>query len=137
MWLEPPVLALPGLFLRLSITNQYNCLAGDLFGVYSFNEPLEVGSRVVFRNAGAYFIVKANMFNGINLPNIYSLTAEGELVLVKRFTYEDFASRCGDDTRAAYDQNHPFRYFEMPVIIQLRVFYRTPLVSFRYACSLD
>ena len=78
-----------------------SCLAGDLFGVYSFNEPLEVGSRVVFRNAGAYSIVKANMFNGINLPNIYSLTAAGELVLVKRFTYEEFASRCGVDTRAS------------------------------------
>lgn len=77
-----------------------SCLAGDLFGVYSFNEPLQVGSRVVFRNAGAYSIVKANMFNGINLPNIYSLTQGGELVLVKRFTYEDFASRCGVDAHA-------------------------------------
>lgn len=77
-----------------------SCLAGDLFGVYSFNEPLQIGSRVVFHNAGAYSIVKAHMFNGINLPNIYSLTEAGELVLVKRFTYEDFASRCGVDTRA-------------------------------------
>jgi carboxynorspermidine decarboxylase len=77
-----------------------SCLAGDLFGVYSFNAPLEVGSRVVFRNAGAYSIVKAHMFNGINLPNIYSLTEAGELVLVKRFTYEDFASRCGVDAHA-------------------------------------
>ena len=77
-----------------------SCLAGDLFGVYSFDEPLEVGSRVVFRNAGAYSIVKAHMFNGINLPNIYLLTEKDELVLVKRFTYEDFASRCGVDTRA-------------------------------------
>jgi len=77
-----------------------SCLAGDLFGVYSFNEPLQVGSRVVFRNAGAYSIVKANMFNGINLPNVYLLTEGGDLVLVKRFTYEDFASRCGVDSRA-------------------------------------
>ena len=77
-----------------------SCLAGDLFGVYSFNEPLEIGSRVVFRNAGAYSIVKAHMFNGINLPNIYTITEAGELVLVKRFTYKDFTSRCGVDTRA-------------------------------------
>jgi carboxynorspermidine decarboxylase len=78
-----------------------SCLAGDLFGVYSFNEPLEVGSRVVFANAGAYSIVKAHMFNGINLPHIYALTEEGELILRKRFTYEEFASRLGVDTRAA------------------------------------
>jgi carboxynorspermidine decarboxylase len=77
-----------------------SCLAGDLFGVYSFDEPLDIGSRVVFRNAGAYSIVKANMFNGINLPNIYLLKEKGELVLVKQFTYEDFASRCGVDARA-------------------------------------
>lgn len=75
-----------------------SCLAGDLFGVYSFHEPLDVGSRVIFPNAGAYSIVKAHMFNGINLPSIYALTAAGELVLMKRFTYEDFASHNGVDT---------------------------------------
>jgi carboxynorspermidine decarboxylase len=78
-----------------------SCLAGDIFGTYSFDEPLKVGSRVVFENAGAYSIVKANMFNGINLPTIYTLTESGELVLTKQFTYEDFASRCGVDTNAA------------------------------------
>ena len=75
-----------------------SCLAGDLFGVYSFHEPLNVGSRVVFPDAGAYSIVKAHMFNGINLPSIYALTAAGELVLIKRFTYGDFASHNGVDT---------------------------------------
>jgi carboxynorspermidine decarboxylase len=78
-----------------------SCLAGDLFGTYSFDAPLEVGSRVVFSNAGAYSIVKAHMFNGINLPNVYVLTEDGELVLKKRFTYDDFASRCGAESSAA------------------------------------
>ena len=77
-----------------------SCLAGDIFGTYSFNEPLEIGSRIVFENAGAYSIVKAHMFNGINLPTIYTLTESGELVLTKQFTYADFASRCGVETRA-------------------------------------
>jgi carboxynorspermidine decarboxylase len=77
-----------------------SCLAGDLFGVYSFDEPLEVGSRIVFANAGAYSIVKAHMFNGINLPNVYVLTEDGDLVLRKRFVYEDFATRCGVESRA-------------------------------------
>lgn len=77
------------------------CLAGDLFGEYTFAEPLEVGSRVVFANVGAYTLVKAHMFNGTNLPTIYSLTQEGSLVMKKRFTYEDFASRCGVQTSAA------------------------------------
>jgi carboxynorspermidine decarboxylase len=72
-----------------------SCLAGDLFGDYGFAAPLRLGSRVVFNNVGAYSIVKAHMFNGINLPTIYSVTREGELVLRRRFTYQDFLSRCG------------------------------------------
>ena len=71
------------------------CLAGDAFGEYHFAEPLEVGSRVVFTDAGAYALVKAHTFNGLNLPSIYALTSEGELVLKKQFSFEEFAHRCG------------------------------------------
>jgi len=72
------------------------CLAGDVFGLYAFDEPLEVGSRLVFTEAGAYTTVKSHMFNGINLPTVYAWTASGELVLKKRFAYNDFLSRCGE-----------------------------------------
>ena len=72
-----------------------SCLAGDLMGVYGFHRRLRIGSRVVFSNVGAYAIVKAHMFNGINLPSIYSVTTAGELILRRRFTYEDFVSRFG------------------------------------------
>jgi carboxynorspermidine decarboxylase len=81
-------------------TNEYllagcTCLAGDLFGLYSFTEPLKIGSRVVFTGAGAYTTVKSHMFNGVNLPAIYALTGLGELVLKVRTGYEDFLTRCG------------------------------------------
>ena len=72
-----------------------SCLAGDLMGTYGFDRRLRIGSRVVFSNVGAYAIVKAHMFNGINLPSIYSVTKAGELSLRRRFTYEDFFSRFG------------------------------------------
>jgi carboxynorspermidine decarboxylase len=72
-----------------------SCLAGDLMGEYAFALPLRIGSRVVFLNLGAYAMVKAHMFNGINLPAIYSVTTAGELVLRRRFTYDDFVSRLG------------------------------------------
>jgi len=72
-----------------------SCLAGDQMGVYGFDRRLRVGSRVVFSNVGAYSLVKAHMFNGINLPSIYSITRAGELILRRRFTYEDFVSRFG------------------------------------------
>jgi len=74
------------------------CLAGDIFGEYNFKEPLEVGARVVFTDAGAYTLVKANMFNGIALPTIYALTEKGVLIKKRQFTYGDFASRCGVET---------------------------------------
>ena len=57
-----------------------SCLAGDVFGEYRFDEPLSVGSRVVFTDAGAYTIVKANTFNGIPLPTVYELRDDGAFV---------------------------------------------------------
>jgi len=71
------------------------CLAGDLFGEYTFNEPLQIGSRVIFNNAGAYTMVKTHPFNGVNLPTIYALTESGELKLEKAFTYNDYLKHCG------------------------------------------
>ena len=70
------------------------CLAGDVFGVYSFDAPLAIGSRVVFTGVGAYTLVKSHMFNGINLPAIYALTEE-ELKFKKDYSYDDFKNRCG------------------------------------------
>ena len=72
------------------------CLAGDLFGLYRFDEPLEPGSRVVFNNAGAYTLTKAHTFNGINLPTVYALSESGGLVLEKRFRYAEYAARWGE-----------------------------------------
>ncbi len=57
-----------------------SCLAGDIFGDYRFDDPLEFGSRIIFSNAGAYTIVKANTFNGIPLPTIYELRDDGSFV---------------------------------------------------------
>ncbi len=71
------------------------CLAGDLFGDYKFEDPLEIGSRIVFEGMGAYTLVKAHMFNGVNLPTIYALTTEEKLELKKQFNYEDYKSRWG------------------------------------------
>ncbi len=72
-----------------------SCLAGDLFGKYRFRNRLEVGQRVTFGSLGAYAMPKWSTFNGINLPNVYLLTEGGELLLKQRFTFDDFASRCG------------------------------------------
>lgn len=79
-----------------------SCLAGDIFGEYSFEYPLEVGSRVMFQNMGAYTFVKANTFNGINLPDIYIRSTEGEMQLIKKFTFEDYSHKNGVEKNVYY-----------------------------------
>ncbi len=67
------------------------CLAGDLFGTYRFAEPLAIGSRVLFPAMGAYSLVKAHMFNGQPLPNIYLERGDGTVVLRRASSFKDFA----------------------------------------------
>lgn len=47
-----------------------SCLAGDVFGEYHFNTPVKTGSCVVFKNVGAYSLVKAHTFNGLKIPEV-------------------------------------------------------------------
>jgi carboxynorspermidine decarboxylase len=70
-----------------------SCLSGDLFGDYRFDLPLEIGSRITFKNVGAYMLVKANMFNGINLPTVNILKSDETLVMEKEFSYDDFRKK--------------------------------------------
>jgi len=72
-----------------------SCLAGDLFGEYRFATPLEVGSLVTFSGVGSYALVKSQMFNGINLPTIYFMSASGELEKIREYDFSDFWSRSG------------------------------------------
>ena len=70
-----------------------SCLSGDLFGDYGFRQVLKVGSRLIFKNVGAYMLVKANMFNGINLPTVNILKPDEEVVMQKEFSYADFREK--------------------------------------------
>lgn len=69
------------------------CLAGDVIGDYSFDEPLKPGDRLVFGDMAIYTMVKNNTFNGINLPSIILKTTDDEYRLIKEFGYEDFKAR--------------------------------------------
>lgn len=70
------------------------CLAGDVMGDYSFDQPLEVGQRLMFDDMSHYTMVKTTTFNGINLPSIAIWNSvTGDLRIVKQFGYEDFRDR--------------------------------------------
>ncbi len=74
------------------------CLAGDTFGEYRFSGLLQVGDRVVFKNVGAYSLVKANRFNGYNLPDVY-WHKSGQVNLIKQYSYEDYRRLWLNDDR--------------------------------------
>ena len=69
------------------------CLAGDIIGDYSFDAPLEVGSRLMFRDMAIYTTVKNNTFNGMPLPAIYLLKNGNTPELLRKFGYDDFKCR--------------------------------------------
>jgi len=69
------------------------CLAGDVFGDYSFPEPLQVGSRLVFTDMAHYTMVKNTTFNGVGLPAIAIRGDDGKIRIVRRFGYEDYRNR--------------------------------------------
>ena len=69
------------------------CLAGDVIGEYSFDEPLHIGDRLVFGDMAIYSMVKNNTFNGMPLPAIILLKKDGSFETLRSFGYSDFRER--------------------------------------------
>jgi len=71
-----------------------SCLAGDVIGYYSFDEPLVIGQKLVFLDMLHYTMVKNNTFNGVQLPAIATYEPEnGQVTVIKQFDYLDYRSR--------------------------------------------
>ena len=72
------------------------CLAGDVIGDYSFDQPLVIGQRLMFDDMAHYTLVKTNTFNGIPLPSLALWDSRtDELSVVREFGYDDFLTRLG------------------------------------------
>ncbi|MHA8049964.1 carboxynorspermidine decarboxylase [Aquirufa sp. ROCK-SH2] len=69
------------------------CLAGDYYGDYSFNKPLQIGDEIIFEDMIHYTMVKTTTFNGVNLPSIGKIDLQNNFHLFKRFGYESFKDR--------------------------------------------
>ncbi len=74
-----------------------SCLAGDVIGDYSFDQPLKVGDMLVFDDMSHYTMVKTSHFNGVMHPDISLLHKNGEVELLREFSYDDFRSRLGSE----------------------------------------
>ena len=64
-------------------------------GDYAFAEPLKIGDRLVFGDMAIYSTCKNNTFNGMPLPPIWLLGADGNCRELVHFGYQDFKMRLG------------------------------------------
>ena len=71
------------------------CLAGDIVGDYSFDVPLTEGDKLIFGDMAIYTTCKNNTFNGMPLPPIWLLGADGSCRELVHFGYQDFKMRLG------------------------------------------
>ena len=69
-----------------------SCLAGDIFGEFRFERPLQVGDRLSFIDAAGYTMVKKNWFNGVQMPAIVVRELDGSINPVREFTFDDFVN---------------------------------------------
>ena len=70
-----------------------SCLSGDFMASWVFDHELRVGEQVIFEDMIHYTTVKTCMFNGIQHPSLVMRHCNGELELLRRFSYEDYRDR--------------------------------------------
>ena len=67
-----------------------SCLAGDIFGEFSFPDELKAGDRISIQDAAGYTMVKKNWFNGVKMPSIAVRQLDGNIDLVREFSFDDY-----------------------------------------------
>lgn len=70
-----------------------SCLSGDFIGDWSFEQPLTPGDKLVFEDMNHYTTVKTHMFNGIQHPSMVLCRMNGEIEILREFTYQDYKNR--------------------------------------------
>ena len=70
-----------------------SCLSGDFIGDWSFEQPLTPGDKLVFEDMNHYTAVKTHMFNGIQHPSMVLWRMNGEIEILREFTYQDYKNR--------------------------------------------
>lgn len=75
-----------------------SCLAGDYIGMgdFAFDEPLEIGDRIVFDDMIHYTMVKTTFFNGVKHPAIGVVKKDGEFIfLTQPGVYQAYKEKLG------------------------------------------
>jgi carboxynorspermidine decarboxylase len=85
----------PGTHPQDYVLGGKTCMTGDIIGEYSFPEPLQVGSRIVFTDMMQYSFVKNTTFNGTPRPDLAVLEADGSYCVLRSYGYEDYRNSLG------------------------------------------
>lgn len=70
-----------------------SCLPEDVFGNYSFDHPLEIGERLVFKDMAINTLTKAKMYTGMPMPAVAVRESDGTCRILRSFTFSDFKNR--------------------------------------------
>lgn len=70
-----------------------SCLSGDWMEAWQFDHELQVGENIIFEDMLHYTTVKTTMFNGISHPDLALLHCDGNLEILRHYTYEDYRDR--------------------------------------------
>lgn len=70
-----------------------SCLSGDFIDYWKFDHELQVGENIIFEDMIHYTTVKTTMFNGLSHPALMLARPDGELKMLRKFSYEDYMNR--------------------------------------------
>ncbi len=70
-----------------------SCLSGDYMEAYGFEKAVKVGQKIVFEDMIHYTMVKTSTFNGVTHPNIAIWRENGQLDMIRKFSYKDYKNR--------------------------------------------
>ena len=62
-------------------------------GTWAFPRQLEVGDEIWFDDMIHYTTVKTTTFNGVHHPSICIRRLDGDVQLLRQFTYQDYRNR--------------------------------------------
>lgn len=67
-----------------------SCLPEDIFGDYSFDHPLQIGERLIFRDMAINTLTKAKMYTGMPMPAVAVRESDGNCKILRSFTFSDY-----------------------------------------------
>lgn len=70
-----------------------SCLSGDWMESWQFDHELQIGENIIFEDMLHYTTVKTTMFNGISHPDIALLHCDGNIEILRHYTYQDYRDR--------------------------------------------